>query len=897
MTGICADGTAARPGRIQAEREEKMDKRLSDVLRNRYGNYCLPFFWQRGDSGEVLTQEIDKIYESGIRAFCVESRVHEDFCGEGWWEDFGLILLEAEKRNMKVWLLDDKHFPTGYANGLVGRKYPDRRKWQILERHVDVLGPQKDAALLINRRTNDWQAYRAEYEESLIAVVACRRTGKGEELSGESVDLTDHVKGQFVYWNVPDGCWRVFFLFQSRNGAGDHRDYIHMIDPRSVDVLIEAVYEPHYRHFGKYFGNTFAGFFSDEPCFGNTLPSYARKSADFYHRTIGVPDMALPWREDLPELLSPHLGGEAVRLLPGLWFEIGENTSAVRTAYMDLVTRLYSECFSRRLGNWCRAHGVRYIGHIVEDMNDHARLGSSAGHFFRALAGQDMSGVDVVKLQIVPGMSGYVHTSTILNGTADPEFFDFVLAKLGSSLAHIHPGMKGRAMCELFGDNGWAEGLPMMKWLTDHMLVRGINYFVPHAFSPKFPDDDCPPHFYARGENPEFRDFKVLMEYTNKMSHLFSGGRHAANAAILYHAEAEWSGRPYMQTQVPAKLLCEAQIDFDILPADVLREEAFVRENRLTVGGEQYDCLIVPHARVLPYGVIETLSRLAGDGLCVIFVGGLPDRSAENRDILPLLSGGTFRAIPPDELVQTLTERGFVDIRPAARNPFLRFYHYIRDDSHFYLFFNEGMRKLEEDITLPFSGDYLFLDLMQDLKEIRRADGGRVSLALTPYQSCVLAFTDGLQQMPAAVRAGSPEITPVEGPFAIEIATAKEYPAFRTLKTTSRLLNVTGADCLPDFSGIMKYTAAFHAEGGGRFVLDLGEVGETARVSVNGKPAGTRICPPYRFDISEEVKSGENRLEVEVANSLAFSVKDWVSCGLLLRPSGLQGPVTIERRL
>ena len=31
-----------------------------------------------------------------------------------------------------------------------------------------------------------------------------------------------------------------------------------------------------------------------------------------------------------------------------------------------------------------------------------------------------------------------------------------------------------------------------MKWIADHMLVRGINWFTPHAFSmAPFPDWDC----------------------------------------------------------------------------------------------------------------------------------------------------------------------------------------------------------------------------------------------------------------------------------------------------------------------------------------------------------------------------------------------------------------------
>ena len=75
------------------------------------------------------------------------------------------------------------------------------------------------------------------------------------------------------------------------------------------------------------------------------------------------------------------------------------------------------------------------------------------------------------------------------------------------------------------------------------MLVRGVNFFVPHAFSQAaFPDPDCPPHMYARGQNPQFRHYRQLNDYTNRVAHLLSGGRHIAPAAVLYHAEAEWSG-------------------------------------------------------------------------------------------------------------------------------------------------------------------------------------------------------------------------------------------------------------------------------------------------------------------------------------------------------------------
>lgn len=86
----------------------------------------------------------------------------------------------------------------------------------------------------------------------------------------------------------------------------------------------------------------------------------------------------------------------------------------------------------------------------------------------------------------------------------------------------------------------------MMKQIADEMLVSGINYFVPHAFSPKYPDPDCPPHFFARGNQPQFPLFGRLISYMRRCCHLLSDGIHQAPVAILYHAEAEWAGGEYL---------------------------------------------------------------------------------------------------------------------------------------------------------------------------------------------------------------------------------------------------------------------------------------------------------------------------------------------------------------
>ncbi len=75
-----------------------------------------PFLWLRGEERNLIEKEIDSIYNNNIRAFIVESRTHPDFCGEGWWRDMDIVLSKAKALGMRVWVLDDKHYPTGFAN-------------------------------------------------------------------------------------------------------------------------------------------------------------------------------------------------------------------------------------------------------------------------------------------------------------------------------------------------------------------------------------------------------------------------------------------------------------------------------------------------------------------------------------------------------------------------------------------------------------------------------------------------------------------------------------------------------------------------------------------------------------------------------------------------------------
>ncbi|MBQ8310519.1 MAG: glycosyl transferase family 2 [Clostridia bacterium] len=848
---------------------------LSDILNGKESNYLLPFYWQHGDHTEKIPEQIERIYRSGCRAVCVEARPHNNFGGAGWWRDMDIILAECKARDMQVWLLDDDHFPTGHANGLIAKKYPHLRPWELIERHVDVVGPMREASVFVPVQ-ND--------ENILIGAYAYRRYADDEEICEyEPIPLTDCIENGTLLWDIPEGVWRIFFYYRSRQGGKS--DYIDVINPASVDVLIEAVYEPHWEHYKSYFGNTFVGFFSDEPGFKNQYQGRHRMDAGPYEKRIGRQGLALPYSDEVRARMQCTLGFDPLPHFNLLWYECdgnGEDRALLRHAYMDAITAMYQEYFCMRLGNWCRAHGVQYIGHVIEDNGCHARMSYGAGHYFRSLDGQDMAGMDIVLHQVMPGMSDYTHSSTLSSGVSDGRFFHYTLAKLCASLSHLKPHMQKRAMCEIFGAYGWSEGTPFMKWLIDFLLVRGINHFVPHAFSPQYPDPDCPPHFGAEGHDPSFEGFCELMRYTNRASHLLFGGTHVANAALLYHAEAEWANKidTSMPVDAPAKHLYDHHIDYDIVPMDDL-QNAQVEGGKLLLSDESFDCLIVPTAPYLPTHFYATLRRLRAAGLPVWFVDRAPDGYASE-----------FEAVALDDLAKRMRNAGMMDVTVPDGYPKLRIYHVRRDGCDVFMLFNEDYAKhAKTAVRFPACGDYVKANLTEQRYSGGSTKDGCVDVALCPGESLFLIFGNHTD-LPAQIAYAHSEL--LHPTYSLALADFRTPWKFEHYGEFDSFFNVTSPHHRPDFSGKMGYRFTFTANEAAHAELDLGTVGETAELTLNGIHCGIRIAPPYRFDVTGALKAGDNLAEIVVSNHLGYALRDKFSYNMQNSPSGILGDITLK---
>lgn len=877
--------------------------KIDEVLNKTYNNHFFPFLWMHGEDKKTIKEYLEKISETGIDVVCLESRPYENFLEKQWWEDLSFIIQQCKTLGMKVWILDDKHFPTGYAAGRIQKEYPHLQKEFLAINSLDFVGPKEDAEIIVDWLTKEranimnvgtetaiLKSDKKIEKSEIVCIYAAKKINYDEVDEDSIIKLNWNSDDCTIFWNVPNGEWRLFVIYKTKNGGEKATEgYLNPLVKEATQVLIETVYESHYRHFKNEFGKTILGFFSDEPRFGNV------KGPD---AIIGEKEMPLPWCNQLEEELAKRLKINKDEVLSHLLLLfVGKSNKAkeLQYQYMQIISQLFSENFSNVIGKWCEEHNVEYIGHVIEDNNAHARLGYGAGHFFRSMSGQHMAGLDIVLHQLVPGQNNGFFKSYTSAGW-DGEFFTYGLAKLGSSLGQLDPLKKGRTMCEVYGAYGWSEGLRLMKWISDHMMVNGVNYFVPHAFTmKKFPDIDCPPHFYAHGNNPEFPYMKNLIEYCNRLSTLLSGGQYKCSVGILYHAEAEWSG-DCMFFQKPARKLSENQIGFSIISGDMIIDQMAFDSGKFIINQMDFTTLIIPYAKKLPHKLLIQLIQMAENGVKIIFIDDYPCAICENIEDKEIMNKVIDHCCvcKLDNLIENLDDTD--KLSTSEHVSYLRYYHYIQGNQDIFMLFNEDMNhKIDMNITFPINKELYIYDpldnclrypIVTENEYKLTLDKGETVIYISDIKDNQLVFEpkewkecQNLKYQPWSVVVNSGFGMPSQKKWDFN-----ELPALTKMKE------------FRDFSGELIYQTSISSSEL-NLMLNITNVSEIVTVYVNEKKVATRFSYPYKFDLSGFLNQDENILKISVINNLGRYMKDYLSQYLFLDPVGITGEVLLLKPL
>ncbi len=740
----------------------------------------VPLLWTQGQPEATIRRVVGEVADGGNTGFVWESRPHPDYLGPGWWRDLGIAIDEARKRNLEVWIFDEWMYPSGIAGGKIAAEHPELANHVLVERSVTVRGP--DSVKL------DVPGGLGA-GESLVSIAAFR--------PGQTpVDVTGRTE-----WTVPEGEWRILWAVSKATipkAGWSMENMIDVLNPRAAQLFIQLTHDATYQHFPQEFGKTIKGFFSDETGFRNVTS---------YHSLPGSPGMPMPWSPVFIEEFRKYKGYDPRPLLAALWYDIGEKTPHTRYDLMDAYTHAFAENFFRPQQEWCRAHQVQLIGHVVEDNHADHNLGYGPGHWFRVMEYFDVPGIDIVGYQVTPGLDAGENWWLLSGEPWDEEFFQWGLPAMARGAALIKG--KPHIFSEAFGANGWSEGLRMVKWIGDWHIINGIAFLSPHAVTMKEHDPDCPPHFNAASGNPQARYYKVWADYFRPLQKLIWETEPVYEAAVLYTAESAWMG-PAQNAAPVVRILEQHQIPTAILPYETWAKEGELRDGRWEYHGQRFRAVILPRVKHAPPEVLARLADFQKTG----GLGVLVDTTVE----LP-------------ELPRYLAELRKVDAPPSIQVARRR----------------------------SANGEYVLLHNRSLTDTV---------LGLPPYTLRVVAPGEPL---PAEAR--------------------EHREAEQILKDWSRPLGDWRKQAgLEQFAGTLSYKLTLP---GGATVLDAGEVYEIAELKVNGKSAGVRIAPPYRWDIGPLMRAGENEIEIEVTNTAQARWKDEFSRGDAR--SGLYGPVVVYR--
>ncbi len=702
-----------------------------------------PLFWLHGsESQEQLEALVERTAESGNGGFTAESRPHRDWLGEGWYRDLAICLEAAKRNDLEMWIFDEKWWPSQMIGGKVPPQYATK---VLVAETVDVDGPQ----------AIELEGYSGE---RYVAAVAGRMTDGGA-LEGDSlIDLADRIEDGRLSWQAPSGKWQVI-KFTHKQGPGLGQGNSPSIDGASqdcTDYFIHTVYQPHFDRFQDDFGKTIPGFFYDEP------------------ETRG------DWGTELNKVLSEWNVDWKKAYVAHTLELAGEDDTAAKFQYLDAFAEAWGRTMYGSMSRWCRERGVKSMGHFMEHGSLYVHPEFCAGDMMRLQKYSDMGGIDLVVRQMYPGQRPRDIYQT---------------PKLGSSITHVYGKPDDITMCEMFGAYGQDITYSQMKWLTDQMQVRGVNFMIPHSFNPKAPyDTDCPPYFYNGGFEPRYPLYRVYADYTSRLSLLLSGGRHVCPVAVLFAGNLQRVGKMTTPEDITSSLQ-DALFDCDWLPMEVFTgagETCRIQDKQIRLHQERYQVLIVPPVEVIPYETLARVKEFFDAGGIVVGCGLLPTKSATigktAADIATLRTAvwGTSPAVgtqacrtspaggrayllaetpTPAEITETLTgDAGLhptLEVLAGETNHWLHVLHRVKCDRDVFLVCNQDHQGPTRHFRfrLTAAGVPEVWDAMRN--EIttvpfeRHGEAVELELTLEPNESVLLVFQEQARPLPVRGAAAS----------------------------------------------------------------------------------------------------------------------------------------------
>lgn len=485
-------------------------------------------FWswnERLNVPETLRQ-VDLMDKAGIGGFFMHARggLQTDYMGDEWFDNVTACVDEANARGMYAWAYDENGWPSGFGGGLVSGK---------------GLGYQQK---YLRRR--------------------------------KTVEMDGQVEEGRILCYVGEDCF-----YYDVNPF-----YVDTLDGKVIADFIREIYEPYYQKYG----NSFAGFFTDEPQISRN---------------------GIPWSFVLPHEYEAAYGDALYPHLNEL-FEPTGDYQTTRMRFWKLVTELFSKNFMKQIYDWCTARGLGFTGHMVLEETFHSQLTSNGAcmpHY---------------EYFTIPGMDWLCR----------PIYDCLTMAQLCSAAAQTG---KRQMLSETFALCGHNVGQDELKRNYEWMMVRGVNLLCQHleGYSLRgIRKRDYPPAMYY--QQPWWTDYKQFNDAMSRIGMLLCEGEIRVDTLVMHTQTSAWicyddAACPGMNEYNQALLdvmraLDEKHILYHLGDEILMERHGRVEGRELILGQMRYSKIILPpHIAFLPH-TEELLRTFAQNGGCIVTADELP---------------------------------------------------------------------------------------------------------------------------------------------------------------------------------------------------------------------------------------------------------------------------------
>ncbi len=632
-----------------------------------------PYF-NMGGGIEVAKQSLDLAKSLGFGAVTVQyGHGDPDYLTPEYFSFFKSFVAEAKTRGLKIWIVDDAGYPSGFAGGKFTSDTPALRMQALTATRY----PAADGAVVD-------QAVPPE----TVAVTAIGPDGRTVQVP---------VADGHIHWTAPAGQWTVTVvshIFKTSPTRSDTNpthakdetqsleDYL---DPAATAQYIAFTHEAYKQAVGDEFGKTILGFRGDEPDFSIPGLPWTPKFFDTFQAEKGY--------DVRPYLAVLMQGRDAV---------LTEEQVRVRADYTDVFSRLFAAGFFGPLGDWCARNGLGYQVHLNHEEMQLA-LTKSEGDFLRDMKPLQVPGIDAIWHQI--------WTDTVSDF---PHF--------ASSAAHLYG--RQHAFTESFAAFRPQPDITIARYVVNEQAVRGVNLFEMMLLG-------------GGRASGYMKDpaFPALTAYTRRLSYLMSMGRPAAKVAVLLPRAPFLMGDKAADEQFVSteRLLSERQVDYDLINEDAVTTDIqAVPGGFETQSGNTYRTIVVPMAELMTGDVVAKLKAFAAGGGHVLFLGRLPTQITDGayRNARPATKAdfawatvqtGALAATPtppdqppaappaplnPPAEIAAAVDRAVAgdDLQLAKADTGVRYTHRVWKDASIFLLFNEQAGKVDNTVTLHATG-------------------------------------------------------------------------------------------------------------------------------------------------------------------------------------------------